>query len=494
MQTADTPGSQPLKLLIVSTQDDFLHRARESLADLEVAQRTVQLFEARDSVEARGMLHQEGVLAAVLVDQTLETEDAALELVRHIRLELGLAQPRLILRGLPSAMNAAGPEPIATHLDGFITDSRRAPADLRPTLQSLLTPSREQQLEQERRGLYRLISYNSILQRIQRPEEFFASIQAYAVQLTNAIELPGAAEAIGSAVFTDDGRNPLLRGRQGSLAALAEDHERFQLLYESINDLFRNRPEIELFGPISLFPMQHDGHATACLALETDNFPDALQLVLLSQFTTAAAPSLGRLQQIDSLRHGNQKAMQLLAVVAEYRDESATDHILRVQQYTERTALKLGLTPELAAHYALAAITHDIGKLAIPDAILLKSEALTSEEFEIIKQHPRIGAELLPDTEAFTLAKQIAHSHHERWDGTGYPDGLAGDTIPLPARILAVVDVFDALVNNRVYKSPWPAEQAIAEIRNGAGTQFDPRVVEAFVRVIEDERTEPVTL
>lgn len=491
---SDTRGPHPLKLLIVSGEDAFLKHVRKDLSNLEMFDRSVELFEARNSGEARTLLQQETALAVVLVDQALETETAGLDLVRHIRLDLGLDHLRLVLRGEPFAGRNNGREPIETHLDGLIAITRSRPASLIPTLQSLLAPSRDEQLEQERRGLYRLITFIGTLQRMQHPQEYFDSVQAYAVQLANAVELPGAVEAIGSAIFTDDGRIPVLQGRQGSLAALDIGSERFATLQANINDLFRNRAHLDPFGPISLFSMQHEDRPVACLALETAGFPDSLQLALLSQFAAAASPSLVKLQQFDNLRHGNRKIMQLLAIAAEYRDEFATEHITSIQRYTEKTALELCLPAEQAEQYGLATITHDIGKLAIPDAILLKPDALTTEEYEIVKQHPQIGAEMLPAGEAFALARQIAHSHHERWDGKGYPDGLAGDTIPLPARILAVVDVFDALVNNRVYKQPWPVEQAIAEIRNGAGTQFDPNVVEAFTRVIEDERIEPARI
>jgi putative two-component system response regulator len=125
---------------------------------------------------------------------------------------------------------------------------------------------------------------------------------------------------------------------------------------------------------------------------------------------------------------------------------------------------------------------HDIGKIAIPDSILLKPGKLSDEEYEVVKTHALLGARVLTnaDSELLEVAERIVRHHHERWDGGGYPDGLAGEGIPVVARITAVADVFDVLVHERPYKDSWSVEAAAEEIRKGAGTQFDPAVVEVF--------------
>jgi len=129
-----------------------------------------------------------------------------------------------------------------------------------------------------------------------------------------------------------------------------------------------------------------------------------------------------------------------------------------------------------------AAPLHDIGKIAIPDSILLKPGKLSDEEFEVVKTHALLGARVLAgaDSELLEVAERIVRHHHERWDGGGYPDGLAGEAIPAVARIAAVADVFDVLVHERPYRDSWSVDEAAAEIRKGAGTQFDPDVVQAF--------------
>jgi putative two-component system response regulator len=132
-----------------------------------------------------------------------------------------------------------------------------------------------------------------------------------------------------------------------------------------------------------------------------------------------------------------------------------------------------------------AAPLHDVGKIAIPDGILLKPGRLTPDEFEVMKTHARIGAEILSGGKSalMTTAEAIARAHHERWDGGGYPDGLAGAAIPLVARIVAVADFYDALTSDRPYRAAWPRERVLAEIERGMGTHFDPLVASAFLRI-----------
>jgi putative two-component system response regulator len=168
-----------------------------------------------------------------------------------------------------------------------------------------------------------------------------------------------------------------------------------------------------------------------------------------------------------------------LARAAEYRDDNTGEHARRVGRMAARIAEKLGLDKDFVEQIRRAAPLHDVGKLSLPDAILLKPGKLTQEEFDEMKQHTLAGAEILGRSRSrlLKLSEEIALTHHERWDGSGYPAGLAGEEIPISGRIVAVADVFDALVNDRPYKEAWPAPRALAEIRRLSGSHFDPNVV-----------------
>ncbi|HEX8102393.1 MAG TPA: HD domain-containing phosphohydrolase [Solirubrobacteraceae bacterium] len=175
-------------------------------------------------------------------------------------------------------------------------------------------------------------------------------------------------------------------------------------------------------------------------------------------------------------------AVRRLALAADYRDDNTHEHTERVAHLAALLGRALGLAPRTLSLIRAAAPLHDLGKIAIPDAILLKPERLSEEEYEVVKTHAAVGARILSGggSELLETAERIARSHHERWDGTGYPGGLAGDEIPLVGRLVAVADVFDILVHERPYKEKWTLEDAALEIRRAAGTQLDPEVVAAF--------------
>jgi PAS domain S-box-containing protein len=184
-----------------------------------------------------------------------------------------------------------------------------------------------------------------------------------------------------------------------------------------------------------------------------------------------------------ALEASRAETLQRLALAAEYRDDDTFRHTERVGAAAADIASALGLSAAEVQLLGEAAPLHDVGKLAIPDAILLKAGSLTTAEYETMKTHTTLGARLLSGSNSPVLqaATVIAASHHERWDGTGYPSGLGGEAIPLEGRVTAVADVFDALTHDRPYKSAWTSEEAVAEIRRASGTQFDPRVVNAFL-------------
>ncbi len=172
-----------------------------------------------------------------------------------------------------------------------------------------------------------------------------------------------------------------------------------------------------------------------------------------------------------------------LARAAEYRDKWTGRHISKISNYCTIIGRSIGLSDRKNTLLFQASPMHDIGKIGISDQILLKPGRLTTDEFQVMKSHSRIGANLLsdPNSDLLKVAKNIALSHHEKWDGSGYPRGLKGTEIPLAGRITAVCDVFDALTSRRPYKDPWPLDKAISELKLYAGSHFDPRLVKAFV-------------
>jgi putative two-component system response regulator len=186
---------------------------------------------------------------------------------------------------------------------------------------------------------------------------------------------------------------------------------------------------------------------------------------------------------LEELRAARLEDLKRLALVGEYRDDDTNQHTGRVAHTAELLAQSLGLDGELIATIHSAAALHDVGKIGIPDKILLKPGKLTAEEFEFMKTHTAIGGRILGESDVpiLKMATEIAVSHHEHWDGTGYPSRLRGEAIPITGRIIAVADAFDAMTHARPYKIAFSVGHAVAEIERCRGTQFDPEIVDAFM-------------
>lgn len=191
---------------------------------------------------------------------------------------------------------------------------------------------------------------------------------------------------------------------------------------------------------------------------------------------------LRRLASINrQLSHGNEQALRVLVSAMDIRHKETRDHSDRVMRMAVGLARLAGVHGERLRALKFGALLHDIGKLALPDAILIKPGKLDEAEITQMRQHPRIGRELMEQVDFLRAATDIPYAHHERWDGAGYPRGLRGEDIPLAARIFSVVDVWDALSFPRVYKPAWPEEDVLAYLRGAAGSQLDPHLVQLFL-------------
>lgn len=192
------------------------------------------------------------------------------------------------------------------------------------------------------------------------------------------------------------------------------------------------------------------------------------------------------LVRMDELKASRLEIVQRLGRAAEYKDNETGQHVLRMSHYAQALALALGFDARDAEDLLHAAPMHDVGKIGIPDHILRKPGQLTPEEWAVMRTHASIGADIIGQHESGVLhiAAKIARSHHEKWDGSGYPDRLAGEAIALEARIIAIADVFDALTSVRPYKPAWSVEDAVALLEREAGKQFDPALVPVFIGIL----------
>lgn len=192
------------------------------------------------------------------------------------------------------------------------------------------------------------------------------------------------------------------------------------------------------------------------------------------------------LVRVEELRETRLQIVQRLGRAAEYKDNETGLHVIRMSHFSQLLALAAGCSPAWAEDLLNAAPMHDVGKIGIPDAVLRKPGPLDADEWDTMRRHPEIGAEIIGEhpSGVLQLAREIALAHHEKWDGSGYPRGLAGEAIPLSARIVAIADVFDALTTRRPYKEPWPVQDALDHIAAQAGKHFDPALVALFAPLL----------
>ncbi|MBH0058362.1 two-component system response regulator [Pseudoalteromonas sp. SWXJZ94C] len=228
---------------------------------------------------------------------------------------------------------------------------------------------------------------------------------------------------------------------------------------------------------------------------ESDEFK-GFELGAVDYITKPISPAIVRarvkthlsLVQAEQLKQAHVDLVQRLGRAAEYKDTDTGEHIVRMSQYCKVLALALGMPEHQAELLRQAAPMHDVGKIGIPDAILLKPGRLTSEEFDHMKKHAVIGAQILANSSSplLQLAHRLAIEHHEKWDGTGYPNGLKAEEISIEGRIVAIADVFDALTSKRPYKEAWSVEETVSHMQKQAGIHFDSALMELFISKLDD--------
>lgn len=261
-------------------------------------------------------------------------------------------------------------------------------------------------------------------------------------------------------------------------------------------DLFTRKPLAKMEGFAAYFgvPLIAKGNVIGVLEAfhRTPLNPDQDWLSFLNALAGQAAIAIDNASLFNSLQRSNAELTQSYDTTLEgwsaaldLRDKETEGHTQRVTDMTFQLAQVMGYPPEGLLNIRRGALLHDIGKMGIPDHILLKPDKLTDEEWEIMRKHPTYAYDLLKPIAYLRSALDIPYCHHEKWDGSGYPRGLKDEQIPLAARIFAVVDVYDALISDRPYRAGWPQNKVLEHIRSLSGTHFDPQVVEVFLTMME---------
>lgn len=472
------------KILVADDEPDIRTLTRISLRDFTFANRSLEFIEAGSAAEAMTLLDLHHDIAVALIDVVMESEDAGLKLVEHIRHKLDNSLIRIVIRtGQP------GVAPERHVIDNYDIDDYKDKTELTATrlyttIRSALKAYRDLQIiNTNRLGLERILQSTPSIYRLRHSSmsSFFNGVLTQVIglcRLSHSSHI-GSLEGI---ITTIDHNEVNVR----AYTDLFADNSRFDEIHrQCVDAIVYGDPAISLRSKAEVLPLTVADQPVGYIYIEPIESLSIIDRSLIHIFARQCSQALENYELHSNIVASFESAIDMLAEIAEYKDKSTGDHVNRLDHYTQAIAIAMGISDEEARLYGKASRLHDVGKIGIPDYILSKPDKLTFEEFEIIKKHTTLGANILGHDPAFELAQQIALHHHERWDGGGYPGGLLSVELPIAIRIVSVADVFDALISWRPYKQPWKAEQARTAIAEGAGTQFDPDVVTAFLQILD---------
>lgn len=478
----------PWKVLVVDDDPDVWTLTQKCLDSFRFDGKGIHLLFAESERKAREILDKEEDIAVALIDVVMETADSGLRLVEYIRNRTNNQKIRLVIR--TAHPDQASEHHVINHydIDDYKVKSELTPDKLRSTVRSVLKSYRDLcVVDATRRELEMILEEMPTLYGypLEATERFYEDILERLVKLCR-MDLDAESVWQGFAcVVLCDGHQVGIQARVGTTITPSLEEKLMDLFDRCHKDTSPHKtPDLSCFPEYAiLIPLELGDKRFGYIYLEEAIQISQHRMRMLRILVNHCAAAIENLKLHLDLRESHENSMRMLALAAEFKDSDTGDHLQRLSRQTYQVALEMGISEEEATLYAQASMMHDIGKIGIPDAILLKPGRLTKDEFEVIKSHPGIGATILDGDQTFDVAREVAVSHHEKWNGNGYPLGLEGDEIPVAARIVAVVDVFDALVSTRPYKKPWKVEDAIEEIKNCSGTHFDPKVVDAFMKV-----------
>jgi response regulator RpfG family c-di-GMP phosphodiesterase len=501
-QDSGNPPKQPWKILIVDDEKDVHTATRLAIQDIRYKDRGLALLYATSAQEGFEAIAAHPDTALILLDVVMETDDAGLRLVHRIRNELNNQSVRIVLRtGQPG--QAPEQEVILDYdINDYKTKTELTVQKLFTTvISSLRAHENLLTIEKNRQGLAKILEGAGDLYQLHSLKEFASGVLKQVGTLLDV----GMDGILCVEIGTQTGRQKLeALAATGSYEELTHTSDFSSLgeLSAIIQEAFREKKSIYRHPYDVLYIKSQNGrefvvHFSPPWPLED------LERNLLEVFCQRISAAYDNLHLYSQLLRSQEATVVALADLAEFRDSDTGQHVLRVQKLVDALAHELrkmqvyhqDLSNEFMERIGMASILHDVGKVGTPDNILFKPGKLDPDERTVMEQHALIGANILQKASAMvegtsylTLGAQIAAGHHEHYDGHGYPNNLQGESIPLAARIVAVVDVFDALLNKRPYKEPWSLTETLEYIRARAGSQFDPQVVTALLTLIEEKR------
>jgi response regulator RpfG family c-di-GMP phosphodiesterase len=477
------------KILIVDDEEDIHSITKLALKRFEFDSKGVHFLSAYNSQQAKDILACQTDIALVFLDVVMETDDAGLLLTQWIRETLKNQMIRIILRtGQP------GQAPEEKVIESYDINDYKQKTELDrtklfTTVFSALRAYRDLQTIEESRlsemkfrtGLEQVISATSQILETKTLKQFFDGLLQQVISLIR-IEDEGVFVLV-------DGAGTICSNNCYKIIARSNADKGMEIDNDTINLLDKARLQkqsiFENNTYVAYFPST--GNKESLLYLKGVKRLSSFNVHLLNVFASSIGIAFDNLMLNREMIKTQEELIARLGNAVESRAKDAGNHIKRIAEFSYVLAKGIGLDETSCLTVKQASPMHDVGKIATPDAILMKPDRLNEQEFEVMKQHPIIGYDILKGSNRHILqaAATISLQHHEKYDGSGYPSGLQGDAIHIYARIVAVADVFDALLHKRCYKEPWPVDIAIDLMKQEKGKHFDPTIVEALIKQLD---------
>jgi response regulator RpfG family c-di-GMP phosphodiesterase len=473
------------KIIVADDEDEVHAMTRLVLSDYFFEGRGLNFLNAYSGADCLRLMRQHPDTAAILLDVVMESDDAGLQVARQIREDLANPFVRIILRtGQPG--KAPETRVISTFdINDYKEKTELTAQKLFTTITAALRSYRDMRtIEMNRRGLEKIIDASASLFEVQSLCKFAEGVL---IQLVSIFQLGDHTDVFLGSAFTAsqrDSNSVIIAGMgryEGCIGKTVQETAPPEVMLHLNRAITERRSHFAEDGYVGFFTTQKGSQHL--LYLKGCRHLTEMEKSLISIFSSNVAIAFENIALNQEIIDTQKEVIFTLGEVIEVRSKETGNHVRRVAELCYLLALKFGLGQERAELVRLASPMHDIGKVGIPDGILLKPGRLTPEEFEIIQRHSETGFHLLKNSrrEILEAAAISARQHHERWDGRGYPEGLKGEQIHIFGRITALADVFDALMHVRVYKSAWGADRVIAYIAAERGKQFDPGLVDVFL-------------
>jgi response regulator RpfG family c-di-GMP phosphodiesterase len=484
------PCGKPWKLLVVD-DDAFVHKVTTMvLEDYKFEGCSLHMLNAQSAEEGKAILLEHKDIAVILLDVVMETSHAGLDLAEWIRNDLGNDMIRIILRtGQPG--EAPEQDVIFRYdINDYKEKSELTSQKLATTVTTAIRSYRDiRTIEQNRAGLARIVEASPNLFKTQSLGEFASGVLSLLSSSIGSEDNTLIARVSGLAASKSNGEFKVIAStglyendRGNSLAGLNDDRAIgcIEQAIKSKQNFFSGECFAGYYrtasGSENIIYIQGAG------PIQENNQH------LIEIFSSNISVAFDNIDLNQTIAETQRELLFTLGEVMETRSSETANHVRRVAEYSYLIALKMGVPQDEADRLKLASPMHDVGKIGIPDSVLLKPDKLNNEEFDIVKQHTLIGHDILRRSprQVLQTAAKVALQHHERWDGNGYPHGLKGKDICWEGRVTMIADVFDALGTTRIYKKAWPIGNILAFIEEGKGNQFDPDLVNIFMQNLDE--------